>query len=102
MTELIITIVCAVLASTGFWAYIQKKLDRKDTKTKLLLGLAHDRIIYLGMKYIERGWVYKDEYENLHEYLFDPYEEMGGNGSAKRIMQEVEKLEIRNITHKGE
>ena len=52
-------------------------------------------ITWLGMKYIERGWITKDEYENLYEYLYKPYAELGGNGSAKRVMDEVNKLEIR-------
>lgn len=93
--QMIITIVCSVLASSGFWAYIQKRNDKKDNKTKLLIGLAHDRILQLGTLYIERGSVTKDEYENLHDYLYIPYEAEGGNGSAKRIMQEVDKLPIR-------
>ena len=31
----------------------------------------------------------QDEYENLRVYLYEPYERMGGNGSAKRIIQEA-------------
>lgn len=92
--QMIVTIVCSVLASSGFWAYIQKKNDAKDNKTKLLIGLAHDRIMYLGTTYIERGSITKDEYENLHDYLYEPYRAEGGNGSAKRIMNEVDKLPI--------
>ena len=92
--QMIMTIICSVLASSGFWAYIQKRQDKKDGKTQLLIGLAHDRIIELGMKYIERGYIAKDEYENLNDYLYKPYEKEGGNGSAKRIMQEVNKLPI--------
>ena len=61
----------------------------------MLIGLAHDRIIYLGMVYVERGWISQDEYENLQVYLYEPYEEMGGNGSARRVMEEVRKLPIR-------
>lgn len=93
--QMVITIVCSVLASSGFWAYIQKCNDKKDNRTKLLIGLAHDRILYLGTTYIERGSITKDEYENLHDYLYVPYEAEGGNGSAKRIMHEVDKLPIR-------
>lgn len=92
--QMIITIVCAVLASSGFWAYLQKKNENKDAKSQMLIGLAHDRIMCLGMKYIERGWITQDEYENLYEYLYKPYEKMGGNGSAKRVMTEVNKLPI--------
>lgn len=47
------------------------------------------------MEYIKRGWITKDEYEDLRDYLYKPYKELGGNGSAERIMLEVDKLEIR-------
>ncbi len=60
----------------------------------MLIGLAHDRIVYLGMQYIEREWITQDEYENLHDYLYVPYKKMGGNGSAKRIMDEIDRLPI--------
>lgn len=90
----IITIACAVIASSGFWACITKYSDRKDVKTEMLIGLGHDRIVYLGMVYVERGYITQDEYENLYEYLYKPYKKMGGNGSAKRIMNEVNKLPI--------
>lgn len=93
--QMVITIVCSVIASSGFWAYITRHADRKDIKTEMLIGLGHDRIVYLGMKYIEQGYITQDEYENLYEYLYKPYEKMGGNGSAKRIMNEVNKLPIR-------
>lgn len=92
--QVIATIVCSVVASSGFWAFIQKKNESKDVKSQMLVGLAHDRIMYLGMGYIERGWITQDEYENLYEYLYKPYEKMGGNGSAKRVMMEVNKLPI--------
>ncbi len=91
---MVLTIVCAVIASSGFWAYISKRSEKKDVKTRMLVGLAHDRILFLGMSYIERGYITRDEYENLYEYLYQPYEKIGGNGSAKRVMQEVNKLPI--------
>lgn len=100
-----------ILASSGFWAYIQERSKRKaaenkqnNLETQMLIGLAHDRIIYLGMVYVERGWISQDEYENLYEYLYKPYEKLGGNGSAKRIMMEVNKLPIHKstYTYKGE
>lgn len=99
--QIIIAIACSVMASSGFWAYATRHSERKDAKTEMLIGLGHDRILYLGMHYIDRGWITSDEYENLHEYLYKPYEKMGGNGSAKRVMNEVNKLEIRKpVYHK--
>ncbi len=92
--QILLTIFSSVLASSGLWAYITKRLEKKDVKTEMLIGLGHDRIMYLGMAYIERGYITSDEYENLYEYLYKPYEKMGGNGSAKRIMNEVNNLPI--------
>lgn len=98
-----ITIICSVLASSGLWAFFQKCLDKRTDKNEghraesaMLRGLAHDRITYLGMQYIERGWITQDEYENLDVYLFKPYEGLGGNGSAAKIMAEVRKLPLKN------
>ena len=93
--NMLLTVICAVIASSGFWAFIQHKIDRNDASKKLLIGLAHDRIMWLGNQYIGRGWMTTDEYENFRVYLYDPYAESGGNGSAKRIMKEVdEKVRI--------
>lgn len=60
-------------------------------------GLAHDRIVHLGMAYVERGYITQDEYENLRVYLYEPYEKMGGNGSARRVMLEVDKLPVHKM-----
>lgn len=100
--QIIITVFSSVLASSGLWAYLAKRSEKKDVKTEMLIGLAHDRIMYLGMCYIERGWITQDEYENLYEYLYKPYEKMGGNGSAKRVMKEVDNLPIHPSNYGGE
>lgn len=97
--ELFVTVLCSVIASSGLWAFIQRLTEKKDVKTQMLIGLGHDRIVFLGMSYIDRGWITQDEYENLNDYLYKPYQKLGGNGSAKRIMEEVNKLEIRRTTY---
>lgn len=89
------TILASIAASSGFWAFLQKRFDSKDVRVKMLVGLAHDRIISLGLQYIERGYITHDEYENLYDYLYTPYKQMGGNGSAEKIMNEVQKLPVR-------
>lgn len=98
--QMIITVACAVIASSGFWAYIQKKTDKSSAEKRLLIGLAHDRIIWLGMQYVERGWITQDEYENLHDYLFIPYSEAGGSGSAAKVMKDVDNLPIHKTGYK--
>lgn len=91
-----ITILLAFVGSAGFWGFLEARRTKKSANTRLLVGIAHDRIVFLGMKYVERGYITRDEYENLNDYLFDPYSEAGGNGSAKRVMEEVRKLPLHN------
>lgn len=95
--QIAVPLVVAVLASSGLWAVVAKRVDKGDAQRKMLVGLAHDRIIHLGMVYVDRGYITQDEYENLNDYLYTPYEKMGGNGSAKRVMEEVRKLPIRKM-----
>lgn len=95
MKEVLLPIVLAMLASNGLWALIGKRRNKNDVERNMLVGLAHDRIIHLGMAYVTRGYITQDEYENLNDYLYQPYEKMGGNGSAKRVMEEVRKLPIK-------
>lgn len=97
-TEMFITLMCSLLASSGLWTFLQRYHEKRDGKSQMLLGLGHDRIIDLGMHYIERGWITDDEYENLVDYLYKPYKQLGGNGTAKRIIEEVQKLEVRHIS----
>ena len=93
--QIAVPLAVAVLTSSGLWALVSKRADKNNAERKMLVGLAHDRIIHLGMVYIERGYVTQDEYENLQVYLYEPYEKIGGNGSARRVMEEVRKLPIR-------
>ncbi len=91
-----ITILLAFVGSAGFWGFLEARRKKNDANTRLLVGIAHDRIVYLGMKYIERGYITRDEYENLNDYLYEPYAAAGGNGSAKRVMEEVRKIPLHN------
>lgn len=105
MTQIAVPIIVALLTSSALWGVVskivlkrmeqaEKRSEKDDADRKMLVGLAHDRIIHLGMVYIQRGHITQDEYENLQVYLYEPYEKMGGNGSAKRVMEEVRKLPI--------
>lgn len=96
--ELIATLVVAVLASNGLWSYIQFKAQQRSSKKsleqKLLLGIAFKEIVETCQAYLDRGQISHDEYKELNHYLFEPYKEMGGNGTAERLIKEVEKLPI--------
>lgn len=107
---IILSIFGAVLGSNGLWAYLQYRREKKEeerrkkeaeesAETKMLLGLGHDRIVFLCMQYIERGWISSDEHEDLMKYLYEPYIKLKGNGTAERLVKEVNKLPIHNMTY---
>lgn len=97
-SQIIITIFTSVLASSGLWAFLgsrlDRRLDRHSAEKDLLLGIAHIELVFYGMQYIDRGWISKDEYDTLQE-LYKPYKKLGGNGSGTKIMNEVEKLPLK-------
>lgn len=95
----VLALILAVFGSTGFWnfliAYVQDHRKKKKPCDRLLMGLAHDKICDKCAKYLMRGDITKNEYEDLVKYLFEPYKEMGGNGTCERLMREVDKLPIK-------
>lgn len=98
--NVLFAIVAAVFGSTGFWALLTAIWNEHNKKVsiegKMLRGLAHDRICELGEKYLHQGYITKDEYENLHDYLFLPYKELGGNGTAEKIVNDVKALPMQH------
>ena len=98
-SETLTAIICAVFASTGFWTLINNiylaKKKNKSAESRLMLGLAYDRIVALCTYYIDRGDITPEEYHDLQYYLYDPYKDMGGNGTAKKLMAHVESLPLK-------
>lgn len=94
--QLAVAIIVTFAASSGFWSYLSSRRERKSATTRLLMGLAYDKLVFLGMKMIERGHLSKDEYEDYRRYLYEPYKELGGNGVSDRIMEEISKLPLRS------
>lgn len=97
--ELLITIIVAIMGSSGVWGYISHRSNRKDGTSNMIKGLAQHMIIAEGKRLIAQGYVTTDEYRNLHKGLFKPYVQLGGNGLAEKILKEVEKLPIYKENH---
>ncbi len=100
------SIVLAILGSNALFTFITFLITRHDNKraskdtemrrqSDMLMGLGHDRIMTLGMNYIDRGYVTKEEYDDFVKYLYTPYIALGGNGTAEKLMREIERLELR-------
>lgn len=84
-----------ILSSSSGTAIILYLIQRHDNKHDLLIGLGHDRIFSLAGEYIKRGYITKDEYDNLNTYIYQPYKKRGGNGTGEKLMKEVERLPLK-------
>jgi len=90
--EIALTVLGSILASNGLWSLISRIVDKRSGKDRLLMGLAYSEIINRAEQYIQRGYISTDEYNELDRYLYEPYKKMGGNGTAARLMEQVQKL----------
>lgn len=97
MTTNIITILVTIFASTGFWTLIlaiyNNRQKKKSAEAELLLGLAHDRIYKLCKGILHTGEMTDQEYDNIC-HIYDPYIKMGGDGTAKKLMEQIEDIKI--------
>lgn len=89
----IIEILVTAISSSGLMSLVMYLIQRRDKKrddeaakdsiqNKMLLGLAHDRILQLTDSIIKRGVITSKEKTNL-KYLYEPYHELGGNGDCE-------------------
>ena len=92
--QMSVTIFCTMLTSSGLWAFVASKQKVNDASTRLMLGLAHYAIVSQGVRYIDRGYITFDEYEDFMKYLCEPYSTFGGNGMAEKIVDQVKKLDV--------
>lgn len=94
-------IILAIFVSAGFWKVIEVIVVHFLTKPKitpeirLLRGIGQIEIIFFGTKFIEQGYITTEEYDSLKNEIYAPYVEIGGNGLAKKMMEEIEKLPIK-------
>ena len=86
--------IAAMVRELISWKDDQATLSQKQSE--MLLGLAHDRIVYLGSKYIERRSITMQELDDFNEYLYEPYTELGGNGTGKMIWERVNDLPVKS------
>ena len=93
-TTTIVTLVVAIFGSQGFWTWLTNRGKRKSDERRLLLGIAYRSIIEVSELYIKRGNITADEYHELEHYLYEPYKNMGGDGTAEKMMNDVKALPI--------
>jgi len=97
-TEVLVTIICAIFSSVGFWTFInnvyQNAREKKSAERKALLGLLHEKVMEKTNEFILRGSITSSEYEDFVKYTYEPYVGLGGNGTGEKLKREVDKLKI--------
>ena len=97
--EILTTLIIAIFASTGFWQLIvtiyNRRTSKQSAETKLLLGVAHNIIFEKCEKYLRRGWVCPEELDDLI-YIYTPYSDSGGNGTARLLVERVKQLPVKH------
>lgn len=92
------SIIIAVIGCNGLWTlilYLVQRHDRKkNPESRLLLGMAHDRIVFLCEKACERGWTTSGEMDNITQ-IYQPYVQLGGNGTGKNMYERYIKLPMK-------
>lgn len=93
-----ITVTITLLASSGFWAFLQWLLStvkgRKNAEKKALLALLHDRLYTELSVLLANDTVSRSDYENIN-YLYAPYKELKGNGTCEKMYNDLQKKKIR-------
>ena len=63
---------------------LKSRMKRNKIIEEALLALLHDRLYAECQRIISRGWASADDKRNL-EYMYKPYETLGGNGTCKAM-----------------
>lgn len=117
MNETAVTIAISVIASGGFWGFLQwglnklsnrdehmreivreetkdirESLTRIDAVSAAVMGTKHRELVEECERYISQGYISAADLADLHEYTYDPYRALGGNGTGEKLMKEVEAL----------
>ena len=98
MSNLVIPIFCAIFSSVGFWTFVnniyQDHREKESAERKALLGLLHEKLCDKVAEYQARGEITQQEYRDLHKFIYDPYKELGGNGTGDKMMKAVEDIPV--------
>lgn len=105
-STLIITILSIVFGSSVITTILNRIFVKRDRKAEDASGmkealrlLMKTRVRDLCIKYIDQGWVYADEYEDLNKmwHCYHDHDKLDGNGFLNHLMEEVDRLDIRGI-----
>lgn len=104
MSEAATTIIMAIIGSgvlstliSQICSLMQKRAERKSGANEGLRLILKDKIRILCVHYIEQGWIYEDELEDLMAMHSCYHDKLKGNGYLDVLMEKTKALEIRGV-----
>lgn len=104
MVDNIMTIVLAIVGSGAFSTLVSaivndraKKRESASGEQAALRLLMKDRLRFLCVHYIQQGWIYEDELEDLIEMHAVYHDQLKGNGYLDTLMAKIEAMEVRGV-----
>ena len=99
---IIVAIISSGLLTTlinRLFSRIDKKREAKNGTNEALRLILKDRLRFLSLKYIDQGWIYSDELEDLLAGHVIYHNKLGGNGYLDILISKVKALPIRGADH---
>lgn len=104
MELIIVPVIVAIIGSgalnTIITALINSKAKKKEDHDGVREGMRlilKDRLRFLCIVYIEQGWIYEDELEDIMAMHKCYHDGLGGNGYLDTLISKVKALEVRGI-----
>lgn len=99
-TTVVVAIIGSGILNTMF-TYLATTVDKRKNKEKSYDKAARiimkDRLRYLCQHYIDQGWIYEDELEDIVSMHECYHNDLKGNGFLDKQMERVNNLEVRGI-----
>ncbi|MBR2999800.1 MAG: hypothetical protein IKF39_02285 [Oscillospiraceae bacterium] len=99
-TAIIVAIIGSGLLSTivnRIFNAIDKQKEQKSGVTHGIRLVLKDRLRFLCVRYIEQGWIYEDELEDLVSMHSCYHDTLKGNGYLDELMTRVKSLPIKGV-----
>lgn len=98
------TIIIAILGSgllstiiNQLCSFYQRKAEQKTGVNSALRLILKDRLRFLCVHYIQQGWIYEDELEDIITMHKCYHDDLKGNGYLDTLMSKVKSLEVRGV-----
>ena len=76
------------------WQKEDRSTEKMDAQTEALKVIMIDRVRELGKEFIKQHYISLDDKKTLKE-MYHAYKRLGGNSHLETIIDEVNKLEVR-------